>query len=148
MNDPVYGALADDEAALPKFLSNDLGGGFRIEETVPQGLADHLLGAAVVGLGASFQAQQRPASVLVEEGSELVVTLAAVAEFGGRLVGSVGAALSLYEHGQFAGDFIFFSNRERAEFTADKVSGKLKREHGEAPQKMPNVVYLNMAQIS
>lgn len=119
MNDPVYGALADDEAALPKFLGDDLGGSFRIEEPVPQCLGDHLLGAPIVGLRASFEAQQRSASILVEEGSELVVTLAAVAEFGGRLVGSVGAALSLYEHGQFTGDFIFFGDRERAELAAD-----------------------------
>ncbi len=129
-NDPIYGSFADDKAALPEFLGNDLGGSLRIKETVPEGLADDLLGLTVVGLGASPQAQERPASVLLKKGPELVVALAAVTEFGGRFVGSIGATLSLHKHGQLAGDFVLVGNRKRAELTADEVSGKLEPDHG------------------
>jgi len=37
-NDAVYGSLADAEVALPEFLSNDLGAGFRIQKSVANDL--------------------------------------------------------------------------------------------------------------
>ncbi len=137
-NDPIYGAFADGKAALPELLGNDFGGSFRIEETVAQGLTDDLLGSTIVGLGASSQAQQCPASALLKKGPELVVALAAVTEFGGRFVGSIRATLSLHEHGQLAGDFVLVGNGKRAELTADEVSGKLDPGHGDAPSKGAN----------
>jgi len=49
-------------------------------------LANHFLGATIVGFGSSFGADQSLAPMFEKESSELKVALAAEAELGGDLV--------------------------------------------------------------
>jgi len=109
-NDAVDGAFTDAEATLAKFLSDDFGAGFRIQEAVTDNLADEFLSAPVRGFGASFGAEQGRAAFLQKKGGELEVTLTAETEFGGGAVNALRAAFALDEHGEFAGDFIVFGN--------------------------------------
>jgi hypothetical protein len=109
-NDPVDGAFADAEVTLSEFLCNDFGAGFWIQEAVTDHLADEFLGAAIVGFGAAFGAEEGKAAFLQKEGAELEVTLTAIAEFGGRAVNTFRAAFAFDQHGEFASDFIVFGN--------------------------------------
>jgi hypothetical protein len=109
-DDAVDGAFTDAEVTLAEFLSNDLGAGFRVGEAVANDLADEFLGAPVIGFGAAFSAEEGRATFLEKEGAELEVTLTAIAEFGGGMINTLGAAFTLDEHGKFAGDFIVCGN--------------------------------------
>ena len=85
-NDPVDRPFADTEVGLSEFLSNDLGGCLWIQKTMTDDLANHFLGATIVGFGSSFGADQSLAPMFEKESSELKVALAAEAELGGDLV--------------------------------------------------------------
>jgi hypothetical protein len=109
-DDAVDGAFTDAEVTLAEFLSDDFGAGFRIQEAVTDDLADELLGASVVGLGAAFGAEEGRAAFLQKKGAQLEVPLTAIAEFGGRAVNTFRATFALDKHGEFAGDFVVFGN--------------------------------------
>jgi hypothetical protein len=97
---------------------------------MPDHLADEFLGAAIVGAGAAFGAEESGAAFLEKEGAELEVTLPAKAEFRGGLVNALGAAFALDEHGQLASDCIVGGNGQGARGAEDAFFGKLQGQHG------------------
>jgi hypothetical protein len=130
-DDPVDRTFTDAEVALPEFLRDDFGAGFRIQEAVTDHLADEFLGASVIGFGAAFGTEEGRAAFLQKKGAELEVTLTAIAEFGGSMVNAFRSAFALDEHGEFAGDFIGFSNGQGAGWTLDAFLEELERNHAD-----------------
>ena len=109
-DDAVDGAFADTEVALAELLGNDLGAGLRIEEAVADHLADEFQGASVIGLGATFGAEEAPAALVQKPGAKLEVALAAKTELGGGGVNAEGTQFTFEEHGELAGEFIALGN--------------------------------------
>ena len=136
-NDAVYGSLADVEVALPEFLSNDLGAGFRIQESVANDLTYEFLGAPVVGFRASLGAEECLAALFKKESPELEVTLTAKAEFGSGTVNAFGAAFTLDEHGELACNFVIIANGKGAELTLDTFLEKLQGNHRDLLERVP-----------
>ena len=119
VNDTVYGAFADPEVALPKFLSDDLGAGFGIQKSMADDLTDQFLSAAVVGSRTALAAEKGLAALFKEESPELEVALTAEAEFGSGTVDAFGATFTFDEHGKLTGDLVIIGNGKGAELTLD-----------------------------
>lgn len=136
-NDAIDGAFADAEVSLAEFLRDDFRAGFRIQEAVTDNLADEFLGAAVVGSGAAFGAEEGGGAFLQEEGAELEVTLTAKTELGGGTVNAFAAAFALDEHGELARDFIVFGNGQGARCALDAVLEKLEGKHADLRGRVP-----------
>ena len=147
-NDAVHGSFADTEVTLSEFLCDDFGAGFGIQESVADDLADKFLGTAVVGFGASFETEEGLAAFFKKEGSELEVTLTAKTEFCSGTVNAFGAAFALDEHGELTSDFVVFGNGQGAEFALDAFVEKFQRNHAGLHDRVPQSVYLNMAQYA
>jgi hypothetical protein len=147
-NDAVYSPFADREMTLSEFLSNDLGAGLRIQESVTDDLTDEFLGAPVVAFGASFGAEESLAAFLKEKSSELEVTLTAIAEFGGGMVNAFRAAFAVNEHRDFTRDFVVFGDGQGPDCALDALPEKFEGNHGDLHRQMPQLVYLNMAQYA
>jgi hypothetical protein len=128
-NDAVDGSFADGEVTLSEFLSDDFGAGFRIQEAVADNLTDKFLGAPVVGMGASFGAEQSGASFLKKKSPKLEVPLAAKTEFSGGTVNAYRAAFALDEHGQFTSDLIVWGDGQGAELALNPLLEKFERNH-------------------
>ena len=128
-DDTIHRSLADAEVALAKFLGDDFGAGFRIEEAVADDLADEFLGATVVGFRAPFGAKEGLSSFMKKQGSELEVTLTAETELGGGAVNALTAAFTLDEHGEFKGDFIVIGNGQGAEIALEPVCEEFQGNH-------------------
>ncbi len=77
-------------------------------------LAHDLIGATVVGLGASLAAEQGDGASLVIRVQQLIVALLAIAELVSCGRGPQALAFALVEHGQLEGDLVILENRERA----------------------------------
>ena len=129
-DDPVHSAFADGEVTLPELLSNHLGARFRVEEPVPDDLANDLLAAAVLGLGASLGADERLRPFFAEQCQELKITLAAVVESGNHLVDRLVSTLPGDKHGEFTGDLILLGNGEGAVVAANLFFREIKGDHG------------------
>jgi len=140
VDDAVHGAFADPKVTLAKFLSNDVGAGFRVQESVANNLTDKFLGAPVVGFGTSFGAQEGLAALLHKERPELEVTLPTEAEFSCGVANAFGAAFALDEHGELKGDFVVRSNGEGTEFTLDAFLEKLERNHRDLRKREPKLI--------
>src|SRR5713101_413779 len=83
---------------LPQLLGDDLRGGVRVQKEIAQDLADGLVGATVIGLGAGFFWEQSQQAALLKVGQELIIALAAEAVFGGEGADVVLEALTFDEH--------------------------------------------------
>jgi len=149
-NDAIYGAFADTKVTLPKFLGNDIRGGFRIQEAVADDLTNEFLRAAVVGFGTSFGAEQTLTALLEEESPEVEIALATVTKFCGNPINAFGAAFTVDEHSQLVGDLIVFGNRQGATITLDAFFEKFERNHAGASlrkrDKQSNKIWHNKKQ--
>jgi hypothetical protein len=113
-DDSFDAALADRVALLADFLSDDCGGGIRIEEATADDQTDHLVGAAVIGFG-SRGLEEQPLGALVQEvRQDLVITLAGEIVFLSGFGRAKAFALALDEHGQAAANLIVIGDPERA----------------------------------
>lgn len=92
-------------------------------------LANELLRLPIVGFGTTFGAQKTLTSLLEEVGAELEITLAAKTVLCGNSVNAFGAAFTVDEHGELAGDFIIFGDRQRAAIALDAFFEKLDGNH-------------------
>lgn len=63
-DNPFNAAMADGKRLLADFLSNDLGGNFRIQEATADDHPDHLIGATVIGFGSGGVQDQAFGAVL------------------------------------------------------------------------------------
>ena len=106
LDDALDAARADGQAGLGELLCDDLGGGVGVEEAVPDGLADGLLGTTVVAAGSGGVVDQGGGALPGEGVAELEVALLGVAEGLGGLAGAKAKALTSDEHGELAGDFV------------------------------------------
>ena len=122
LDDAIDGSFADREVKLSEFLSNHLGAGLRIQESVTDDLTQNLLGAPVVAFGASFGAEEGLAAFLEKKSPELEITLTAEAEFGGGLINAFRAAFAFDEHRDFTSDFVVIRDGQRAECALDAFS--------------------------
>jgi hypothetical protein len=113
--DAVHGSFAYAEVTLSEFLSDDLGTGVRIQESVADDLAHEFLGAAVVGFGASLGAEKALTAFFKEESAELEIALTAETEFGRGAINAFRAAFAFDEHGQLESDFVIIGYREGTE---------------------------------
>ncbi len=95
---------ADRETGLTELLCEAVERRLRIEESVANDLANDLLGADMVALGASLVAKETCATVFTIEFEQLKISLSAEAELPGCLGGADPFALALDEHGE-AGDY-------------------------------------------
>jgi len=109
-DDAVDGAFTDAEVTLAKFLRDDFGAGFRIQEAVTDDLTDDFLGTSVLGFGAAFRAEESWAALFQKQRAELEVALTAITKFGGGAVNALRAAFALDEHGELPRDLIVFGN--------------------------------------
>jgi hypothetical protein len=147
-DDAVDRTFTDAEVALPEFLRDDLGAGFRVQETMTDHLADNFLGASVLRFGAALGAEKGQAALLEKKRPELEVTLAAITEFGGGPVNAFAAAFALDQHGELTRDFVVFGNGQGAGGALDALLEELEGKHGDLPKGVPKTVYLNMAHIT
>jgi hypothetical protein len=129
-DDPIHAPFADEKVALPELLSNDLGTGFRVEEAMPDDLANDFLSAAVLCLGASLGADEGFGPFFTEKGQELEVALAAVAESGDDFIDRLVSTLPGDEHGKLAGNLILPGDGEGTVVAANPFFGELERDHG------------------
>lgn len=129
-NNTIDGSFADSEVTLSEFLSNNLGAGLRIQESVADDLANQFLGAAVVGFGPSLGAEESLGAALEEQGSELEVTLAAKTEFRSRAIDAIGPAFAFDEHGELTSDFVIFGNGQGSGLALNTLGEKLESNHG------------------
>jgi hypothetical protein len=97
-DDALDAAQTDLEVGLAKFLSNDLGGSLRIQKEVAQDLADGLIGAAVIGLGAGLLRLEGGQTALLEGVEDLIVALPAAAVFLGDAGDVVVQTLAFDQH--------------------------------------------------
>ena len=128
-DDSVHAPFADTQVTLPEFLRNDLGARFRVKESMADDLANDFLRAAVFCLGASLGADEGLGPFFPEKRQQLKVALAAVIESGNDFVNRLVATLSGDEHGELAGDFILFGDREGAVLAENAFFGELQRDH-------------------
>lgn len=105
-DDALDAALANLEVGLAKLLRDDLGGGLRVQEEVAQDLAHDLVGAAVIGLGASLVGLEGEQAALPEVVQELIIALAAEAVFLGEVEDVALEALAFDEHEEAAGQLV------------------------------------------
>ena len=109
-------------------------------------LADEFLGAAVVTFGASFGAEESLAALLKKKSPELEVTLTAIAELGGGMVDAFRAAFAVDEHRDLTRDFVAFRDGQGTECALDALAEEFEGNHGDLLGRVPQLVYLNMAQ--
>lgn len=100
-DDAFHAAYADVPSRLVQFLSDDLGGGFRVKKSMANDLPNHFVGSAVIGARPSFLALQSEGALVLEEMKQLIVALFGIAELFGRLLGSQPFALAFMDHGEF-----------------------------------------------
>ena len=70
-DDPFDAALANGVALLADFLSDDFGGGSRIQEAAADDQAHDLIGAAVIGFWSRGLQEQALGALLEEVGQDL-----------------------------------------------------------------------------
>ena len=99
---------------LPQLLGDDLRGGLRIQEAVPDDLADDLVGSTIIGFGASGFAEQSDGALLQKAMAQLEIALLGIAEFASRRQGAQAVAVALEEHREFEGDFVIGQHRQGA----------------------------------
>jgi len=129
-DDALDAAQTDLEVGLAQFLSDDLGGGIRIQKAVAQNLADGLIGAAVVGLGAGLLRLEGGQAALLEGVEDLIVALTAVAVFlsdGGDVVVQT---LAFNEHEETGGQRVGAGDGQGAGGTSQLVSFRIELEKG------------------
>ena len=111
---PFDAAQTDGEMSLPELLGDDLRRGVGIQKAIAQDLADHLVGAAIIGSGAGFPGLQGQEAPLLEGVEDLVITLAAITIFlrdGGDLR---IPALAFLKHEEAAGQLIGIGDGQEA----------------------------------
>ena len=129
-DDALDAAQTDLEVGLAQFLSDDLGGGIRIQKAAAQNLADGLIGAAVVGLGAGLLRLEGGQAALLEGVEDLIVALTAVAVFlsdGGDVVVQT---LAFNEHEETGGQRVGAGDGQGAGGTSQLVSFRIELEKG------------------
>ena len=129
-DDPIHAPFADGKVTLPELLSNDLGTRFRVEEAMPDDLANDFLSAAVLCLGTSLGTEEGLGPLFTEKGQELEVTLAAVAESGDDFLDRLVSTLPGDEHRKLAGNLILLGDGEGTVVAANPFFGELERDHG------------------
>ena len=102
-DDPSDTTITDREVALAQLLADHLGRGLRVQEAVAQHLPDHLIGAAVVTLGAALFGGQSGHSASLVLLKNLIIALATVAETGRHGADITFEALAGEEHGEVNG---------------------------------------------
>lgn len=78
-DDSFDAAQTDGEVSLPELLGEDLRRRIGIQKAIAQDLADHLVGAAIIGFGAGFLGLQGGETALPEGLEYLVIALATIA---------------------------------------------------------------------
>ena len=129
-DDPLDTAQTDLEVGLAQFLSDDLGGGIRIQKAIAQDLADGLIGAAVVGLGAGLLRSEGGQAALLEGVEDLIVALTAVAVFLGDGGDIVIQTLAFNEHEETGSQRVRAGDGQGAGGTRQLVSFRIELEKG------------------
>ena len=129
-NDALDAAQTDLEVGLAQFLSDDLGGGIRIQKAIAQDLADGLIGAAVVGLGAGLLRSEGGQAALLEGVEDLIVALTAVAVFLGDGGDVVVQTLAFNKHEETGGQRVGVGDGQGAGGTSQLVSFGIELEQG------------------
>ena len=129
-DDALDAAQTDLEVGLAQFLSDDLRGGLRIQKAIAQHLADGLIGAAVVGLGAGLLRLEGGQAALPEGVEDLIVALTAVAVFLGDGGDIVIQTLAFNEHEETGGQRVGVGDRQGAGGTSQLVSLRIELEKG------------------
>src|SRR6516165_282003 len=111
-DDSLDAANANQVVGLPELLGDDLGRSLRIQETVPDNLAHHLLGATVVSLWSARFALQGQGAAELQLFEQLKIALLRVAEFLGGPGGAQPLALAFKKHRQFTGDLILIGQED------------------------------------
>ena len=75
-DDTLHAPYADGPATLRELLGNDFGGGLRVEEAVPDDLANDFGCATVLGFRSAFAALQCAATGFAERGAQLESSVA------------------------------------------------------------------------
>jgi hypothetical protein len=131
---------------LLELLRDDFGRGLRIQEAVTDDLADDLVGATVVGLGAGGFAVEGQSAVGLVEVEQLEVAGLGVTELGGGVGGTGTFALAFEEHRQLEGDLIVEGDQERTGRAGEvRLLLVIENDHGGRYSGRRERVQLNMA---
>ena len=129
-NDALDAALTDREVGLAQLLGNDLRRGLRIQKAVAQDLADGLVGAAVIGLGAGLVRLESGQAALLEGVEDLIVALPAIAVFSGDGGDVAVQTLAFHEHEETGGQGVGVGDGQRAGGPGQLVSFGIELEDG------------------
>jgi hypothetical protein len=116
---------ADGKARLSESLRDDVDRGVRIEEAVADDLANDLVGADVVALGAGLVASESGAAPFTIVFEQLKISLLAEVELLGGLGGAEAFALAFDEHGQPGDDRVVGKDREISGRADDAEGGEV-----------------------
>lgn len=129
-DDALDAAQTNLEAGLAKFLSNDLGGSLRIQKAVAQDLADGLIGAPVIGLGAGLLRLEGGEAALLEGVEDLIVALPAAAVFLGDGGDVVVQTLAFDQHEEAGRRQVGVGDGQSAGGARQLVGFGMELEHG------------------
>ena len=115
---------------LAQFLGDDGRAGVGVQEAIAQDLAHEGVGAARGRFGAGLAREERGEAALQIGGVELVITLAAVAVFGGDGGDGLVEALAFQEHEETLGRRIIGGDGQAARGSADELANGIEREWG------------------
>ena len=120
---------ADGEASETELLCDDFDRGVWIKKALPDHLANDLVGADIVTLGAGLVASESWAALFTIEFEQLKISLFAEIELLGGLGGAEPFALAFDEHGQAGDDEVV---RQHGELSggADDATGRDVELHG------------------
>jgi len=143
---------ADWEAGLTEFLRDDVDRGVGIEEALADDLANDLVGADIVVLGAGLVALESCTSLFTVEFEQLKISLFAEVELLGSLNGAEPFALAFEEHGQSGDDEVVRQNGELSG-GADDAAGRDVELHGlvlrqKAGDREPGLAVGTLARIA
>ena len=116
-------------------MGDDLGRSVGIEEAVANGLANGLIGAAVVPTRPGRAVDQRGGALLGKGVAKLEIALLAVAEGLGGLHRAEAKAFTGEEHGKFAGDFVVAGEGQGTRRAEELALLAVELEHVSTPDK-------------
>ena len=122
---------ADLQAGLSDFLSDHISRGVWVQESMPNDLTGHLLGAAVLAFWSPFFAREGLGAMKAKGLANLVVPRLAEAECLSRLARAEGVTFALDQHRQLSSDVVLFEDGKGAMRPNEPVLITIKCQHNQ-----------------
>lgn len=122
-------------ASLPHLLSNHVGTGIRVKETMSDNLSYDLVCSHIVGLRPGFFGHKTAGSVPLEVSEQLEIPLLGIAVLLSSLRGAQPQTAALKKHGQLPSQSVISLDRQRAPRAKKQGSPLVCLLHGYPPSK-------------